>query len=108
MNKSGKIAVIGEKDSILAFKAVGAEVFTAPDGLAANELLRKLVKEDYAIVFIAEEIAESIPDTLGILKTRAYPVVIPIPSGKGGTGYALKSMKHDVEKAIGADIIFNK
>ncbi len=108
MNKNGKVAVIGDEDSILAFKAVGVETFTARHNLEANDLLRKLTKQDYAIIFITEEIAQTIKDTLDILKTRAYPAVIPIPSGAGSTGYALESMRQDVEKAIGADIIFNK
>ncbi len=108
MVKSGRIAVIGDKDSILAFKAVGVETFSASNEYEANDLLRSLTKEDYAIIFITEEIAQKIEDTLDILKTRAYPSVIPIPSGAGSTGYAVSSMRKDVEKAIGADIIFNK
>ena len=40
--KTGRIAVIGDKDSILAFKAVGAEVYTAANVFEANERLKKL------------------------------------------------------------------
>lgn len=32
-----KVAVIGDKDSILAFKALGVEVYTAIDGTDAKD-----------------------------------------------------------------------
>jgi V/A-type H+-transporting ATPase subunit F len=107
VSKSGKIAVIGNKDAVLAFKAVGAAVFDADTASAANDILRRLVKEDYAVIFVTERIAETIADTLAILKSRPYPIVIPIPDGSGTNGFGVQSMKKDVEKAVGADIIFN-
>lgn len=108
MIKTGKIAVIGDKDSILAFKAVGAETFAAETVFDVNDTLHKLVKGDYAVVFITEKLAETAHETLSKLKDRPYPVVIPIPSGGGSTGYAMTGIKKDVERAIGADILFNK
>lgn len=106
--KTGRIAVIGDKDSILAFKAVGAEVYTAANVFEANERLKKLTGGEYAVVFVTEDVAALIPDTLAKLKTRTFPAVIPIPSSKGGTGLGMSGLKADVEKAIGADILFNK
>ncbi|MDR2202524.1 MAG: V-type ATP synthase subunit F [Clostridiales bacterium] len=107
MIKSGKIAVVGDKDGILAFKAVGAEVFEAYNNFEANDVLRDLAKKDYAVIFITERLAALIPDTLNKLKARAYPTVIPIPSQGGSTGFAMAGLKRDAEKAIGADILFN-
>ena len=46
---SGKIAVIGDKDLILAFKAIGMDVFSADTQEAAEKLVKKLAKE-YAII----------------------------------------------------------
>lgn len=107
MIKNGKIAVIGDKDSILAFKAIGAEVFSVTTSFEANDLLKKLSKEDYAVIYITEDIAQTIEDTLKKLKTRAYPSVIPIPTQNGTNGFCMRGLKKDVEKAIGADILFN-
>lgn len=108
MIQTAKIAVIGDKDSILAFKAVGIEVFSASNVFEANNLLRKLTKEDYGVVFITEDIAALIPDTLEKLKDRPMPAVIPIPSSQGSTGFGMAGIKKDVERAIGVDILFNK
>lgn len=102
----GKIAVIGDADSILAFKAIGAETFKALNVFEANDTLKKLSDGTYAVVFVTEDIAAMIPDTLARLKTRPYPAVIPIPPSSGSNGFGMRSVKADVEKAIGADILF--
>ncbi len=108
MIQSAKIAVIGDKDSILAFKAVGVEVFSANNVFETNNILRKLAKENYGVIFITEDIAALVPDTLDKLKDRPTPAVIPIPSSQGATGFGMAGIKKDVERAIGVDILFNK
>lgn len=106
MLSNKKIAVIGDKDSILSFKAIGVDVFPAKNYFEAQDTLKKLAR-DYAVIFITEDIAENIPDVIKRYKTRPFPAVIPIPSAQGGTGFGMKAISSDVEKAIGADILFN-
>lgn len=106
MNKNGKLAVVGDAGSIYAFKTIGAEVFPADSPQAAADTLKKLIRADgYAVIFITEQLAEGIPEYLEELKNLTYPCVIPIPSAAGSTGYGMKSIRKDVEKAIGADIL---
>jgi V/A-type H+-transporting ATPase subunit F len=108
MNKTGRTAVIGDKDGNLAFKAVGTEVFHAMTAAEAGDILRRLVKEEYAVIYISDILCVGLQDILLKLKARPYPIVIPIPTAKGSSGFSMNSMKHDAEKAIGADIVFNK
>ena len=103
-----KIAVIGDKDSVLAFKAVGVEVYDATTAEQAAGLIKKLSQEQYAVLFVAESLAELIPDTLAKAKLQTYPAVVPIPTTATPSGFGLQGIKSDVEKAIGVDIIFNK
>ncbi|MDR3186432.1 MAG: V-type ATP synthase subunit F [Christensenellaceae bacterium] len=103
---NNKIAVIGDKDSVLAFKAIGVDVFNAKSYFDARETLIKLARE-YSIIFVTEDIAETMTDTLARYKARPYPVVIPLPSVKGSSGFGMKGLSADVEKAIGSDILFN-
>ncbi len=103
---NNKIAVIGDKDSVLAFKALGVDVFDARNCFDAQETLKKLARA-YAVIFITEDIFEQIADIAARYKTRAYPAVIPIPSAKGTTGLGMQGISKDVEKALGADILFN-
>lgn len=101
-----KIAVIGDKDSVLAFRALGVDVFDAKTPIEASERLRRLAR-DYSVIFITEDIAEQISDVVKRYKTRPYPAVIPIPSSAGSTGFGMQGLSKDVEKALGSDILFN-
>lgn len=104
---NNKIAVIGDKDSILAFKAIGAEVFPVKNYFDAAETLKRLAR-DYAVIFITEDIALNINEIIERYKTHPYPAVIPIPSAIGSTGYGLKNITKNLEKAIGMDILDKK
>jgi len=75
-----KIAVVGDKDAVLGFKAVGVEVFDATTTEQANKLVKELSKQNYAVVFLAESLAEQIPETLAKLKTQPFPAIVPIPT----------------------------
>lgn len=102
-----KIAVVGDKDSVLAFKAVGLDVFPILDEEEASDKVRLLARE-YAVIFVTEKLAAKMEPLLKRYKARAYPAVIPIPDASGSTGFGLYGIKKDVEKAIGADILFNR
>lgn len=102
------IGVIGDRDSVLAFKALGMEVFDAKNGIEAGQMLRRLIKEDFAVVLITEELAAENAELIKKYKPLAYPAIIPIPGIYGTNGFGLDGIKQDVEKAIGADILFNK
>lgn len=101
-----KIAVVGNKDSVFAFKAVGVDVRGASSADEAKNAVKKLAAEGYKIIFITEDLAEQTQDFLDRYKTKTYPAVIPIPKGGESTGYAMNGLKKDMEKAIGADILF--
>lgn len=107
MRSEGKIAVIGDKDLILAFKAIGMDVFCSNNAQDTQSLLKKIAK-DYAVIFITEDLAIQVDDTLKKYKTRTYPAIIPIPSSAGSNGYGIIGIEKDVEKAVGSDILFNK
>ena len=46
-----KMAILGEGDSVLAFKACGIDAYYASEREEAKDLLRKLAKQ-YTIIFI--------------------------------------------------------
>ncbi len=104
----GKVAVIGEKQIVTAFKAIGFDTFFADTSLSATEILRSLVKDgSYVVIYVTEDIAEGMNEALEILKDRPYPIVVPLPSLQKN-GYGMECIKKDVERAIGVDILFNK
>jgi len=103
--KPGKMAVMGDKDSTLAFKAIGTDTFIVQDIPEADTLLKQLAKEQYSVIFITEPLAAGLTNTLNILKIRPYPSVVPIPSSSGeGSGFAITNLQKDIEKAVGASV----
>ncbi len=101
-----KIAVIGNKDSVLGFKAVGLDVFFT-DHIVISDLIDDLAKKQYAIIYVTEEVFEKIHDVIIDYHDEIIPAIIPIPSNKGSKGIGMKNIRDAAEKAIGADILFN-
>ncbi len=102
-----RIAVVGDKDSVLAFKAIGLEVYPTLDENDAKDVIKRLAR-DYKVIFITDKIACSIDATLKKYKSRPYPVIVPIPSAEGSNGFGMQGIKSDIEKAIGSDILFSR
>ncbi|MEG1923605.1 MAG: V-type ATP synthase subunit F, partial [Clostridia bacterium] len=59
-----KVGVIGDKDVISAFKSVGFDVFHATTGDEVRELYKELVRKEYAVLYITEELAIKAPDII--------------------------------------------
>ena len=60
---TGKIAIIGNGESALAFKAGGVDAFFADDEKEARELLKKLART-YKVIFVTEDLAEKMDDLI--------------------------------------------
>jgi len=52
-----RIAVIGDPDSVLGFKALGLEVCPAEDVEQARQAIHRMAKENYAILYLTEQLA---------------------------------------------------
>ncbi len=103
-----KIAVIGDKDSIMGFKTIGVDTFPVTSSEAALDTLKKLVSENYGVIFITEELAQGMQEVIDELHKRFLPTVVLIPNSKGALGIGIEQIRKNVEKAIGADILFRK
>ena len=60
---NGDAAIIGNGQSVLAFKAGGIDAFVAADETKARELLRKLAAT-YKVIFITDDLAEKNADLI--------------------------------------------
>jgi V/A-type H+-transporting ATPase subunit F len=101
----GKTAIIGNLDSILAFKAGGVDAYGVQNASQAKEMLKKLAK-DYAVIFITDDFAMELDDYLKRFLESAYPIVVPVPSKNGSNGYTNKKLKEQMDRALGVDILF--
>ncbi len=105
---NSKIAIIGDTESTLGFLAVGFSVFPVNGSEEAAKTLVKLASEGYAIIYIVEDIACEITDTISRYKDSPVPAVIMIPGRAGSRGIGLMNIKKSAERAIGADILFKE
>lgn len=101
-----KIGVIGDRESILGFKAVGLDVFPCDEAEEAKHTLKKIAKEDYAIIYITEKLYQFMEKEVDEYQDSRLPAIIPIPGKDGNMGIGMTSLKKSVERAVGADILF--
>ena len=100
-----KIAVLGDQDSVLGFKALGLDVFPAESVEEAKSTLHRLAKEDYAVVYLTEQMARYMGEELARYKDDLTPAVILIPGKECSLGIGMANVKKSVERAVGADIL---
>lgn len=100
-----KIGVVGDKDSVLAFKALGIDVFPVIESDEARKTVDKLAKNDYAVIFITEQVAQGIEETIERYNKEVLPAIILIPSNQGTLNIGMQKISDNVEKAVGMNIL---
>ena len=100
-----KIAVLGDRDSVLGFKALGLDTFFVESADEARHTLHQLAKETYAIIYITEHLAAQIPAEIERRRGELTPAVILIPGREGSLGIGTAGVHAAAEKAVGADIL---
>ena len=102
---SYKIAVVGNRDTILPFELIGFQTFPVKEAQETINTLRRLAREDFGIIYLTEDMAADIPETLAYYDQLEIPALVLIPTHKGSTGLALSRIHENVEKAVGQDIL---
>jgi V/A-type H+-transporting ATPase subunit F len=107
-----KLAIVGPKEVVLGFKAIGLHTVFANN---SEECLSKLwelkgqkdgEQAKYAIIFILESHAKEIPaEDYKKITADALPAIIALPGPEGSTGFGMQRLGQIVEKAIGSNIL---
>lgn len=100
-----KIAVLGDRDSITGFRALGLDVFPAELDDSLSTLFHRLVREEYTIIYITEHYAARLEQEIARYKDSPTPAVILIPGKDGSLGLGMSQLQSSVERAVGADIL---
>ena len=101
------LGAVGERDAVLCFKAIGMEVIPTTNPEETARALFTLTRQGVRVIFITENAAQQAPEALQRYQRDPQVSVIPIPGIAGATGFAMSRVKANVEKAIGADILFS-
>ncbi|WP_186430498.1 MULTISPECIES: V-type ATP synthase subunit F [unclassified Clostridium] len=100
-----KIGVVGDKDSILAFKALGIDVFPVLDSDEARKTVDTLAAKKYGVIFITEQVAKDLDETIERYNRELLPAIILIPNNQGTLNIGMQRINDNVEKAVGVNIL---
>lgn len=100
-----KVAVVGDKDSVLVFKALGIDVLTPTDRDEIRRTIDELARNRYGVIFITEQLASQVPETIARYDDEMIPAVILIPSNQGTLNIGMDRINRSVEKAVGSNIL---
>ena len=84
-----KIAVMGDVDSVLGFKALGLDVYPVAGPEEGHETLHRLARENYAIIYMTEQLAAKLTADIARYKDALTPAIILIPGKEGPLGLSL-------------------
>lgn len=99
-----KIAVIGDRDSVYGFAALGLETYFETEPKSAIRIIRTLENEGCAIIYITEKLYSLILDEAQRLSKLPMPALIPIPGVSGNTGIGKKALEEAILKAVGSEV----
>ena len=101
-----KIGVIGDRDTVIGFMAVGFSAVGVDSPEAAAEHLKRMARSgEYGVIFITEHYAAQIEDAIEAYRDLPVPAIVTIPDPNGTTGYGMSHLRQAVVRATGVDIL---
>lgn len=100
-----KIAVLGDRESVLGFRTLGLQAVSAETAEEARQALHRLAKEEYAIIYLTEQYAAKLESDIARYRDALTPAIILIPGKSGSLGIGMQNVTKTVERAVGADIL---
>jgi V/A-type H+-transporting ATPase subunit F len=103
-----KIGIVGNKDSILGFKALGVQVFPVDEAGDVENTLKTMVDDGFSLIYVTEKAAQKAEAFIHDHRGSVLPIIISVPDHSGSLGLGMQSLKETTIKAIGADILFKE
>ncbi len=105
-NQGSPMAAVGSYDSILPFKAIGLDVVEITDENrdSIGQIMNRFARQGYAALFIEEELFSKYQQAVDEVNESTDMCIIPVPNQSGSMGVGLKSIRRNVERAVGMDI----
>ena len=102
-----KIGVIGGRETVMGFKALGLDVYPVESVDEARHTLREITggENEYAILYVEENLAEGLKHEIDRFKDLPTPAIILIPGRDGSLGLGQQALLDAVERAVGTNIL---
>ncbi len=101
----GKVAFIGDADSVLGFRALGVETVVPVSGDDAREQFERLIKEETSVIMITEDLMDQLQDQIDETVHLAVPSVVVLPGVKGTQRKGENTIRELIIKAVGVDLM---
>lgn len=101
-----KVAVVGDKDSVMGFTALGIDIFPVYEADEIKKTIHKLAEEEYAIIYITEQCYLQGKDAIDRYKDNELPAIIVIPGITGSMGLGMNEVRESAKRAVGVDVLF--
>ncbi|MHA1742439.1 MAG: V-type ATP synthase subunit F [Candidatus Thorarchaeota archaeon] len=101
-----KIAVIGDRDTVIGFRMAGVSETAVPTGPDETEdALKHYFRDpDIGLIVITEPLAKTVEKTILELSQVPVPVIMLIPDRNGSTGAYESVLRELVRRAVGLEI----
>ena len=100
-----RIAVIGDWQSVMGFRALGLDTYPVTGPGEAREKIRELAGTDCAVIYLTETLARDLEDVIDRYKDELQPAIILIPGREGPLGIGRDNIQRSIQRAVGADIL---
>ena len=102
-----KIAVVGGRETVMGFKALGLDVFPVIGDEEALSVFKKLTKENesYAVIYVEETFFKALSAEIDRFKDSPTPAKINIHGRDGSLGLGQSALQSAVLRAVGSDIL---
>ena len=102
-----KIGVMGGRETVMGFKALGLDIYPVESLEEARGIFREITREEeqYAIIYVEENLAQGLQHEIDKFKDVPTPAIILIPGREGPLGLGRSALKSAVERAVGSDIL---
>lgn len=100
-----KVAVVGGRDLVFAFRAMGLKVFSPRNLEEARKVIEVIKEKDFALCFLHESFFEPLSDELKALKDKFCPVVVGFSDYRKVTDHLERAIRELAVKATGSDVL---
>ena len=104
VDRKSQLAVIGSREDVLPFRAIGAEAVITDDVDEAIAAIRRFAREGYPVIFIGDTLMGRTAPVLVEFSSSPIPCITAIPREDGTSPFSDNRINSLVKQAIGIDM----
>ncbi|MBN1496031.1 MAG: hypothetical protein JXA07_04625 [Spirochaetes bacterium] len=102
-DRTAGLAVVGHRDDVIPFGALGARVIIAGEIEAARRAVRDCADKGVPVILVSDDLLKEMEDIIDRYASSTLPAISALPGPGGDTPVSGERLKRLVKKAIGLD-----